>query len=218
MYEDFEKNRLQMVTNMHQSLLNALRQREADIIKFLAILGPALAGFVYLLINFKPWRPIPFIVGTIGIQFILAVGGVYAVVLGYNFRSILYQMKRIEHSTGLNEFMLNKWSVYPCKPKSKNSGNNKTSKVDRLGAKGCPPEIIRVFWISFIVLILAITIAADYILCDKTDDSSTRAIVAISISGLVWLMCPILATWCYKRKLMKLYLSEVRHPGPPPPS
>lgn len=34
--------------NFHQLMLHALRQREQDVLKFVAILAPALAGFVWL--------------------------------------------------------------------------------------------------------------------------------------------------------------------------
>ena len=201
---DFEENRLQMATNMHQSLLNALRQREADIIKFLAILGPALAGFVWLLIKTKP-ADYAFVAGTIGVQAILAVGAIYAVALGYNFRSILFQMKRIEYSTGLSKYIINDWNTYYT--------NQKDTRFVKQKVTGCPPEIIKVFWLAFLVILIVITGLACWHLRCHTYKWVT---VCSFLVGLA--ICQCWAFCLCERKLGSMYNAEYDEPGEPPPT
>jgi len=38
-----------MLENMHKTFLEALRHREQEILRYIAILAPALAGFIWLL-------------------------------------------------------------------------------------------------------------------------------------------------------------------------
>ena len=68
------------VANMHKTFLEALRHREQEIVRFVAILAPALGGFVWLLT--KDVTPYVFTVGTLGVLFFLLVGGVYCLALG----------------------------------------------------------------------------------------------------------------------------------------
>ncbi|MCH7524888.1 MAG: hypothetical protein IIC74_07750 [Bacteroidetes bacterium] len=59
--------------NMHKLLFKALRQREQEIIRYLAILGPALGGFIFMLYK-KIDEPIIFTVGTLGAMLLLLFG------------------------------------------------------------------------------------------------------------------------------------------------
>ena len=52
--------------NMHKMFLEALRHREQEIVRFLAILGPALGGFIWL-IGKRQLNPDMFVTGTYGV-------------------------------------------------------------------------------------------------------------------------------------------------------
>ena len=71
---------------IHKQLLEALRHREQEIFHYLAILAPALGGFVWLL--YKGVNPFLFAVGTLGVLLLLLLGALYSLALGYNYRYI----------------------------------------------------------------------------------------------------------------------------------
>jgi hypothetical protein len=54
---------------MHKALLEALRHREQEILRYLAFVGPALAGFIWLLSLEYEKNAWAFIVGTVAILF-----------------------------------------------------------------------------------------------------------------------------------------------------
>ena len=60
--------------NMHKTFLEALRHREQEILRFMAILAPALGGFIWLLTldDCKDNNLYVFSIGTIGVLFLLA--------------------------------------------------------------------------------------------------------------------------------------------------
>lgn len=135
--------------NMQKLFLEALRHREQDIIRFLAILGPALAGYIWLLKSYYRgeigWQA--FIVGKVGVMLILVGGAWYSLALGYNFRMILMQLAKLEKALNITRFTLKKW---PRKP---------GEFVQRLCR---PPEIINVFRITFLGGIAAVGINTDW--------------------------------------------------------
>jgi len=149
------------VANMHKTFLEALRHREQEILRFIAILAPALVGFIWLL-NEVDWKSekgiFIFTVGTLGILFFLLLGAVYSLALGYNFRYVTLQLAKMESDFCLNikEFILKSWLRTPKEWKEKYKNGN------------CfPPEIIKVFWLSFIIAKLLVVLAATFSLCTK---------------------------------------------------
>ena len=142
--------------NVHKMFLEALRHREQEIIRFLAILGPALGGFVWLLGDIKE-HPERFVGGTYGVLAVLLMGGLYALALGYNYRYLTLQLAKIEANKkiDLSGVMLKKW---PRKPEDFVRGS-------RIGViPWCtPPGIIKVFWLAFVACILGVTLVASMI-------------------------------------------------------
>jgi hypothetical protein len=98
--------------NMHKTFLEALRHREQEILRFIAILAPALGGFIWLLIlnDKKEVSLCVFSFGAIGVLFLLWVGAVYSLALGYNYRCITLQVAKLEATClHIREFILKDW-------------------------------------------------------------------------------------------------------------
>jgi hypothetical protein len=84
-----------LLGKMHELLIESLRSREQEVFRYLAILVPALGGFAWLLAT-KNTSIGLFVVGTMGAQFLLLLGALYSLSLGYNFRYITLELAKIE--------------------------------------------------------------------------------------------------------------------------
>lgn len=199
-----------IVQDMHRLFLEALRHREQDIIRFLAILGPALTGYIWLLKNFKSYRLDDhiFTAGTIGILFILFVGAWYSVALGYNFRYVTMQIAKFDHCKKIKKYILKSWprEVSDFKERYRYKIILKlccATPVDIKIPWCTPPEIIKIFWYSFILLIVGIIISAGFAL--KCNLCSLMVIIVGLLSILLTLYWPI----HYGKKLEKMCDQEV---------
>jgi hypothetical protein len=181
-----------LVGQLHQALMAALLQREKDIIQYLAILVPALGGFMWLLIEFKKFKPCQsapcqsdiFIYGTIGVLLLLLLGAVYALTLGYNFRYITLQLAKLESRLRIEGMMLVSW------PRSPDDFARKC----RIGIiPWCtPPEMIKVFWIAFVLGIAGVTVAACLFLYPRVCESTVWQLAGTGTGALVVaLLAPI---------------------------
>lgn len=139
--------------NMHGKFLDALRHREQDIIQFLGILGPALGGFIWLLGDLAD-HPFRFVAGTYGVLLVLFMGASYTLALGYNYRYMILQLAKLEAHPRLclREVTLAYWPRRVSEFK----------KGSRWGfLPWCtPPDIIRVFWLAFLICIIGVTVVA----------------------------------------------------------
>jgi len=145
-----------VLEQMHSALLDALRHREQEIFSYLAILVPALGGFMWLLLHLhsagadKPdVNDDDFFVGTLGVLMLLFLGAAYSLTLGYNFRYVTLQLAKIEHHLKAVNAILRGWPRSPADFKSR---------YRLLGVPWCaPPEMIRVFWVSFLAGIVGVS-------------------------------------------------------------
>lgn len=149
--EDLNTN-LVALENMHKLLIEALRHREQAIIRYVAILGPALGGFMWLLHYSGTKKDDLFTVGTIGVLLLLLLGAVYSLALSYNYRYITLLLAKLETVLHIRDAMLVGW------PRDPKDFINRY-KLNRWGIPCCiPPEIIKVFWLAFLVGILGVMI------------------------------------------------------------
>ncbi len=148
------------IENMHKIFLEALRHREQEILRFLAILAPALGGFIWLLKVYSKddAEPVVFIAGTLGVLFLLAIGAVYSLALGYNFRTIIRQLATLESEKCLNidKYILSSW------PRGTENFKKFLFKKMQKIPWCSPPEIIRTFWWAFNIGIIGVTIVGCY--------------------------------------------------------
>ena len=103
MAEDLQNNTV--LGGMHRLFLEALRHREQEIFHYLAILGPALGGFGWILYN-RIGRQVEFAVGTIFVIALLLLGALYSLALGYNYRYIVLELAKLETVLKIKDAML----------------------------------------------------------------------------------------------------------------
>lgn len=153
-----------MLGDFHRLMLEALRQREQDVIRYIAILAPALGGYVWLLKDYGTNTTV-FVAGTLGVIFLLFVGAVYTVALGYNFRYITLQLAKLETLLGIQPIILRGW------PRNARVFSKKYGRFCK------PPEIIMIFWLAFLSATAGVTISA------ATHVKDLRCIV---MAGGIW--------------------------------
>jgi len=190
-----EEQRMTLV-NMHKTFLEALRHREQEILRFIAILAPALGGFVWLLKQSltKEHESYVFIVGTLGIQLFLLLGAVYSLALSYNYRHIIFQLATIEEKDCLNidKYILKIWPRKPC--------DFRKYKFKIL--PWCdPPEIIKCFWLAFIIGIIGVTLAVQFMPPTIKGCFGKRLILVV---GLLCFLISLFAPVWFGRKLHKV--------------
>jgi len=197
----------------HQLLLEALRHREQEVLKYLAIIGPVLVGFVWLISKYPKEISIgAFCFGSIGLIFTLLLGACYCIALGYNYRVITFQIAKDEENIGVSKKALSAW------PRGINQWIDRT----RLGhylylpaswkdskifdCPWCfPPEVISIFWYAFVIGIIYLTVAVSIIL---KDDTRTTTVVVAGF-GLMCLGLSLLVPYLYGRKLRKVCEKEI---------
>jgi len=187
------------VENMHKTFLEALRHREQEILRFIVILAPALGGFIWLLNLESKNVTFIFTVGTLGILFLLLVGALYSLALGYNFRYVTFQIAKMESDYCLNikEFMLNSWE---------RTADEWAKKYKK---KRCfPPEIIKVFWLSFVIAKVLIVLAATFFLHTKCENMMRQICMIISGGLFCIVIAALIAPFYYGRKLYNMCYSE----------
>ena len=171
---------------MQRSHIEALRHREEEIFRYLAILGPALGGFFWLLLKARDTILI-LTAGTIGIQLLLLLGAVYSLALGYNYRCIVLQLAKLQVHFKLTDVILKGW------PQSKKAF---------LKCYCIPPEIIKVFWLAFLIGIAFVTITASIASIEKAGEITFWLVILIGCSSILagFIMLPIIFG-CKLRKL-----------------
>ena len=188
----------QALLNFHQSLLEALRHREQEIFRYLAILFPALGGYVWLLYQntSTDFNRYAFIIGTVGVILLLFFGAAYSLALGYSFRQLTLQLANLERDLQFMESILKGW---PRKP----IDFDKYS-VNFLWVKGIPwcvpPEVIKIFWYAFLVEIIFVTSSAWRFVYVK-HFSCLAHIIVISSGLLAFFIAAILLPIHYGYKL-----------------
>jgi hypothetical protein len=190
----------QPLEKMHGLLLEALRHRKQEIFNYLAILGPALAGFAWLLYADdqaanKPVGVGLFLFGTASALSLLFFGAVYSLMLGYNYRYITLQLAKIEYILNMKEAMLEGWPKLP-----QAFGRYKWCAIPVC----TPPEIIKVFWAAFLAGLGGVMLTAWFW---KPHHCSVYAVVlGVGIPYFVGggILCPVYLG----SKLNKLRLKE----------
>lgn len=153
-----ELQNITVLGSMHMLFLEALRHREQEIFHYLAILGPALGGFGWILYN-RMGHQVEFVVGTIFVITLLLLGAIYSLALGYNYRYIVLELAKLETVLKIKNAMLLGW------PRSRQEFLSRYQRL-RFIPWCTPPEIIKVFWWAFLAAIILVTIIA-YKLADN---------------------------------------------------
>jgi len=175
------------LVNMHRLLLEALRHREQEIIRYFAILGPTLGAFIWLLqLDIAKTRV--FIIGTVVVLLLLLLGAIYSLSLGYNYRYITLELAKLEALLGIRSAMLEGW------PRSAEDFIARYKLCCSI--PWCaPPEVIKVFWWAFLAGIIGVTVTA----CLFEPKALVLAIVITT--GLICFIVGLLSPIYFGKKL-----------------
>lgn len=130
--------------NYHKILLETLRSHEQAILRYLSIYLSIWWGVFWVITSKPVTDKVVFNVGIIGVFLLFSLGAIYTLALGYSYRYLTFQLTKVEEKLGIREVTLAAW------PKSVDDF------LRRYKLLGCipwctPPEIIKVFWIAFLV-------------------------------------------------------------------
>ena len=177
------------VENMHQLFLEALRHREQEILRYIALLVPAVAGFVWLLQK-GSFDDFGFAAGSCAALLLLLLGAVYSLALGFNYRYITLELAKLEALLEMGDYVLQGW------PRSREAFLQRYKAC--FGIPWCtPPEVIKVFWLAFIVGIVGVTIVA----CAYRPSGVVLGLVIPC--GIISLAIGLAGPWHYGRKLAR---------------
>lgn len=212
-----EDKKYQLCSARHQLFLEALRHREQEVLRYLVIIGPALGGFVWLMSKYPKEIGIEvFCFGSIGLISIMLLGACYCIALGYNYRTLTFQIAKEEENIGVSGTVLSAW------PRKHNDWFERT----KLGhyfsilrrnrdwrifeLHWCfPPEIICVFWYAFVIGIIYLTVAS----CVLIESILAKAVVAGF--GVICLGLSLCVPHMYGRKLRSVCHKEEERDEPP---
>ncbi len=134
---------------LYDNLLKALGHREQEVFRYLALVAPAIGGFIWLA-SVPPQKTGLFIVASLGLQLILVLGASYCIALSYHYRYMLAQIRKIEDALKISNHIIPFWK------------RTKTQSIKK-ARLGCmpwcsPPEVIKVFWYAFLMLIVLLSV------------------------------------------------------------
>jgi len=199
----------------HRLFLEALRHREQEVLRYLAILGPALGGFVWLLTKFPREIGVDaFCASAIGLQGLLLLGAWYVAALGYNYRYLTFQLSKEEQALEVAGTVLAAWprKLEQWKERTK-LGHYirwfRESRCPRLhNLSWCfPPEIICVFWWAFMTSIAYLTAVTAVVSTSVTGTFGCAAAVTV-VLGVASLGLCLFALWHFGRKLRAVCETE----------
>lgn len=211
--EQLKDTELQILAAYHKIILEAMRSREEAILKFLALFGLPITGYIWLLLNYE--NPAIRIVGAaIGTVVLLMFGACYVLTLSYNYRYLQVLTTRAERKLGaynpppykeqlsdiFKDIMPKEWDLT-------------ITKVEKwqLWNFGLAPEMFKVMlWLS-LFLICCVSITALYILFSQLQSECTRVLVSI-LSGLVATLIAFIILGCvnnhYRDKIKQILPKE----------
>jgi len=165
-----------ILVNLHKSLLEALRRREEEVLRYIALLVSPLTGFIWLLrrdLNDCTNCRV-FLVGTSGVILLLLVGAIYSLALGYSFRSMRFQLLKLEKCFGIRCYLLKPWTM--------------TKKPCKLWKQWLYvlPEIMKVFWLAFVITIIGVTVFSAYFYPSCWGKLVLGVLGAISLASLLF--------------------------------
>jgi hypothetical protein len=206
-----EDKTYQLHRDRHHLFLEALRHREQEVLTYLVIIGPALGGFVWLISKYpKEIGKGVFCFGAIGLIFIMLLGACYCIALGYNYRTLTFQIAKEEKNMGISDTVLSAWPRDFSDWIERTKLGHYFSFLQRYkGSKvfdwaWCfPPELICVFWYAFVIGIIYLTVVS----CILAKSILVRVVVAGF--GLLCLKLSLFVPHIYGKKLRSVCQKEM---------
>jgi hypothetical protein len=205
----YMKNKNEIVEMRYRLLLEALRRREEEVLRYLAILGPAFGGLFYLVTmsgrcpkDDNIWT---FCVAIAGLEALLLLGAWYCSALGYNYRSIIIQVVKLEETLKVQDSVLNAWpkTIGKCAKRSQLGhyfqwlSEERHPKIYKL--PWCfPPAIINVFLWAFCLSIVYFTLST-IIICGWY-----WQVEVATVFGVMFLFFSLYAPYYFGKKLKRV--------------
>jgi hypothetical protein len=189
---------------LHASLLEAMRSREQEILQFLAIIAPAVGGFVYLVYKLVNWEMSVFVfaLGVGGIVSVLFVGCNYCAALAYNYRTLVRQLVATQEVLGITDAIQGTWPRTPADCNGRAQIGHAFPWILALGKKvpclyalckrvvdkpWCdPPESVKVFWRSFLVVMATLGLSMVVVWLTRPECFWQGGVFCLGV--LVWAM------------------------------
>ena len=190
----------QALLNMQQQYLEALRSREKEALQYIVLLASSFGGFAWAL-KLLPLTEDNYIAFTgiiLAVLLILMLGAVYSLALGYNYRYLILQLRKVENALGVTRHILCYWNrPIACQ-----------SEIDEeCGDKFTPPEVIKQFWIAHLWGIALVS----FIGCIEV--SRINIFIALIIAFLGVCICTLSAMYIprlYFQKLVNIRTKEAK--------
>jgi len=184
-----------LAESLHRLFLESMETRYSDILRFLALIIPALSGFIYVASLYESaeasQKPIlTFFFVTIAVTASQLWGAAYALAMSYRYRYLQASVYRIEEAYGIDPLIPHSFKPRPIKG---------------FGARlalSLAPGILQVHIFFFLAIMIGITLAFS-ILTDWTWHSIAVLCFGAFCVGLVYLM----GSWHYPRKFASIIRS-----------
>lgn len=197
----------QALLNMQQQYLEALRSREKEALQYIVLLASSLGGFAWALklLPLTKYNYIAFVGIILAVLLVLMLGAVYSLALGYNYRYLILQLRKVENALCVTKHILCYWS-------KANKDNNWKSPIGRTSEteqeyddKFRPPEVIKQFWIAYLWGIALVS----FIGCVEVSRIDIFIAVIIAFFGVcMWILSAIYIPDLYKQKLNRIRAKE----------
>lgn len=191
---------------MHETFRASVMQREGNAVTQLAILITCIGGYFGYVTTQKPIDPMMLIFVTAGV-WLLSLFGIHLCNLhGYQFRYDLFQLHKIEHMMGIQEYTLNSWHNYEDYINPKKSTN--VAPADSIE----PPNVIKAFRTGFYAVPVFVLIVTLCVFPSEVPELITvRLLVRIVFALVAVILMFLINIWIsryYKRKFKSLISKE----------
>ena len=181
--------------NMQQQYLEALRNREREAVQFIVLLASALGGFAWALKLVPDLKDnlLSFVAISVGVLILLMLGAAHSLALGYNYRYLILQLRKVETALSVKQYVLRAWD----KPISCSSETDQACED-----KFTPPEIIKQFWIAYLWGIVLVTLATFFVVY------TVNLFLATAI--VFWGVCLLILSAIYIPSVYKKKLNDIK--------
>lgn len=182
-------NKHDLAESLHALFLESMETRYSDILRFLALIIPALTGFLFIVSQYESaqaWdKPIStFFFATVAVIASQLWGAAYALAMSYRYRYLQASVYRIEEARGIDLLIPHSFKPKPVK-----------GACARLGLS-IAPGILQIHVFFFLASIIGTTLAFCF-LADWTWRSIATLCFGVFCAATVYL----LGAWHYPRKL-----------------
>jgi len=193
----------QAALDLHKIMLEAMRAREGEILRFAAFLLPALGGvFAFPWLAQAQGKTLPcntLLITTLAVIILLFFGGWYTLALSYNYRYLNVVVRRLQNHLRLARFQPKKWTQSWGEREQSSRLGCALSLLNRFLLFDFAPEIFRTLVLLFFVLMLFVLTVSIPL---RSGLKHSSYVITLNLVALVGLQ--LIGSCFYWRKLEKL--------------